>query len=64
MGAYTTYYHAVLFVVLKASWLNCKGSTGAGALVSKHLAVVDFGKAITSRIEVSPASNITSRSTP
>lgn len=51
-------------VDFRESWLNCEGSMDAGAFVNRHRAVVDFGNAITSRIEVSPAINMTNRSKP
>ena len=43
------------------SWV---GSTGAGAWVNGHSAVLVFGNAITSRIEDAPVINITRRSRP
>lgn len=57
-------YHVLITVDLRESWLNCEESTDDGAFVSKHRAVVDLGNAMTSLIEVSPASNMTSRSNP
>jgi len=63
MDLYGT-FHVLMTVDLRESWLSCEGSTDAGAFVSKHRAAVDFGNAITSRIEVSPASNMTNRSNP
>lgn len=43
---------------------SCWGSTSDGDLVRTHWAVVVFGKAITSLMELVPANNITSLSNP
>lgn len=48
---------------MERSW-SCFGSTSEGVLVSAHCAVVVFGKAITSLMELAPASIITILSNP
>jgi len=44
--------------------ISCWGSTSEGDLVRAHCAVVVFGKAMTSLIELALASNITNLSRP
>ncbi len=61
---YSNYSDLGLKVEATCNSFNCLASTCAGASVSKQLACCVFGKAITSRIEPSPANNITKRSKP
>lgn len=50
-------------VAIERSW-SCWGSTSDGDLVRAHCAVVVFGNAITSLMELAPANNITILSNP